>query len=331
MKRIVPLLSFAALLICSADTRAQGKKYEFAHERTITQTYPASSSDKLDIENQFGNVTIKTWTRNEVKVDIKIEVSSDVKEAAQKIFDNIDVKHRKDGNTISFKTDLNIKDKQGYKGKQNSSMSVNYEVSMPANLSLDLDNKFGKTTLPDLEGKVNVKQEFGNLYAGKLSQPGKIEVRFGNAVIESATNGKYEFGYANDEATIKNLSGKADIDIQFCKSGNVVINANGIDELKVDAQYSDVAIVVPKNVSAGISVETSYGSFTNNSSFNIKEENADNDSDNKNKKRFRGPRFNNSYKGVAGDGKNKIELDGRFSKIILSHEIPPRKKKVTNI
>jgi hypothetical protein len=312
---------------------SQKKKYEFAHERTISQTYPASSSDKLDLENQFGNVNIKTWSRNEVKVDIKIEVSSSVKEAADKMFENIDVEHGKTGNKIYFKTDLNKngdKGDKGYKGKHSNTMSIDYEVLMPANLALDIENKFGKTTLPDLQGKVNVKQEFGNLYAGKLSQPGSVEVKFGGVVIESAVNGKYQFGYASDEATIKNLSGKVDIDIEFCKSGNVVINASDID-LKVDAQYSDVAIVVPKTVSANISVETNFGSFDNRTNFNLKKDDEDNDKDDK---RFRGPKFNNSYKGKAGDGKNKIELDGNFSEIILSHDIPPakeKKKKVTNI
>jgi len=331
MKRIVPLLSFAVLLLWSADTWAQKKKYEFAHERTISQSYAVSPNDKLDIENQFGTVNIKTWTRNEVKVDIRIDVSSNVKEAAQRIFENIDVEHDKQGNRVQFKTELNVKDEKGFKGKHNNTMSIDYEVMMPANLALDLENRFGKTILPDLQGKVNVKQEFGDLHAGRLAQPGNIEVRYGSVVIEGAVNGRYEFGYSSGESTIKNLSGKANVDIQFCKSGNVVIHAVSIDELRVDAQYSDVAIVVPKNVSAGISVETNFGSFTNKSSFNIKKED---DEDDKDSKQFRSPQFNSSYKGKAGDGKNKIELDGNFSEIILSHETPPakeKKKKTTDI
>ena len=239
------------------------------------------------------------------------------------------MEHRKDGNTVRFETELNAKDDKGYKGKHNNTMSIDYEVMMPANLTLDLENKFGKTVLPDLTGKVNVKVEFGNLYAGKLSQAGNIEVRFGGVVIESVVNGKYDFGYASSEATIKNLSGKADINIEFCKSGNVVIHAVNMDDLKVDAQYSDVAIVVPKNVNAGIRVETNFGSFTNKSNVNIKED-KDEDDDG----RRHGPKFNSSYKGTAGDGKNKIALDGNFSEIILSHETPPakeKKKKTTNI
>src|SRR5262249_540712 len=148
----------------------------------------------------------KTWSKPEVKVDVKIEVSSTVKEGADQLFENIEIEHGKQDNTIRFETNMNAKNKTGYKGKQNNTISIDYEVMMPANLALDLENKFGKTTLPDLQGKVNVTQEFGNLYAGKLAQPGNIEVKFGGVVIESAVNGKYEFHFTNDEATIKNLS-----------------------------------------------------------------------------------------------------------------------------
>lgn len=331
MKRIVPLLSFVVLLLSGAGEvwaqhQSKKKKFEYAHERTISQSYPASSSDVLDIESQFGQVNIKTWNRNEVKVDVKIEVSADVKEAADLLFENIDVQHSKKGNKIYFKTILNKKNGKGYRGKHNSNMSIDYEVMMPANLALDIENKFGNTTLPDLTGKVNISQEFGNLSAGKLSNPGSIEVKFGGVVIEGASNGKYEFGYAND-ATIKNLSGKANVEIEFCK-GNVMINAANVSDLKVDAQYSDVAIVVPRNISANFTVETNFGSFNNLSGINLKKEDDDDDG-----ARFRGPKFSNSYRGKAGDGKSTIKLEGNFSEITLSHEVPPakeRKKLVTN-
>ena len=40
-------------------------------ERNISKTYPASGNT-LNIDNQFGNVKIITWDKNEIKVDIHI-------------------------------------------------------------------------------------------------------------------------------------------------------------------------------------------------------------------------------------------------------------------
>jgi hypothetical protein len=197
MKKIHVLLSNVLMiaLLVSSTAYAQHKKYEFAKDRTISQTYAASGNDKLTIKNQFGNIVVKTWSRNEVKVDIKIEVSSNIEEMANEMFERIDVNHGKDGSNIYFKTTMNKngKKEKNYNGQVNNSIHIDYEVSMPANLTLDLDNQFGKTVLPDMQGKVDIDQQFGDLQAGKLSNPGNITVKFGSAEIENVDGGNYNF------------------------------------------------------------------------------------------------------------------------------------------
>jgi hypothetical protein len=303
------------------------KKYEHAKSRTITQSYNVSSGDKLSLKNQFGKVVVKTWTRNEVKVDIKIEVTSNVAEMAQEMFDNIDVKHGKDGNSVYFKTIMDKnKDKEDKKreGKNyNNTINIDYEVNMPANLALDVENRFGNLTLPDLTGAVDIEQQFGNLYAGKLSDPKKVSVRFGSAEIDGVNGGDYDFQFINNTAVIKNASGDIKVEIHHCKSNGVVIYAANTSSIDVEAQHSDVAIVVPKDMSASYAVDTHFGSFKNNSSFTIKKEGDDDDD-------RRGPRFNYSYKGSSGQGKTKITLDGNFTDFTIGHEAPPAKPKKSN-
>lgn len=328
MKKIHVLLSnvlLAALLLSSA-VYAQEKKYEFAKDRSISQTYPASGSDKLTINNQFGKVVVKTWSRNEVKVDVKIEVSSTIKEDADELFDKIDVNHGKNGSNIYFKTTMEKnKDKerkeQNRKGSHSNTIHIDYEVSMPAGLTLDLENKFGKTTLPDLSGKVDIDQQFGDLESGKLSNPGNITVKFGSASIEGVDGGKYDFQFVNNTAVLKNATGDIKVNVQHCKSNGVVIYAANTSSVDVDAQHSDVAIIVPKDMSAQYDVDTHFGSFKNSSSFNIKKEGDDDDS------KSYGPKFNSSYKGSSGAGKTKIKLDGNFTDFMISHEAPPAKPK----
>jgi hypothetical protein len=327
MKKIHVLLSNAlivALLLSSVAFAQDNKKYEFAKDRSISQTYSASGSDKLSINNQFGNVTIRTWSRNEVKVDIKIEVSSTNKEDAEEMFDRIDVTHSKNGGNISFKTTMeNSREKQRNKdndGKSRSnSIHIDYEVSMPAGLDLDLENRFGKTTLPDLQGKVDVDQQFGNLEAGRLSNANKITVKFGGAQIESVDGGTYDFQFASDGAVVRNATGDIKVNVQHCKGTGVVIYGNNVSSMKVNAQHSDVALVVPRDMSATYSVETQFGSFKNSSGFSIREEGDDNDS--------HGPKFNHTYKGSSNGGKTKVVLDGNFTDFTIGHEAPPVKAK----
>jgi hypothetical protein len=325
MKRTANPFSFLFLVVLLVGTfsiQAQDKKYEFSFDRTISQSYPASAGDELKIDNQFGNVNIKTWNRNEVKVDISIVVSSTVKEAMEMMKENIDVRHGKNGKEIYFITDMSSKNKKEYKGNQSNEIKINYEVSMPASLALDLTNKFGKSFVPDLTGKVDIQQSFGALTAGKLSQAGKIDVSFSAVTVEGAVNGRFKISFTKELAVLKNLSGDIDVNIQHCKTGGgVVIYADNTSSLTVNAQHSDVAVVLPKDASASFTADTNFGSFENTSSFRFL---VDGDEDNDR----RGPKFDHNYKSTLGGGKNSIKLKGSFTDFQIAHEAPGPKPKV---
>ncbi|MDB5230035.1 MAG: hypothetical protein JWN76_840 [Chitinophagaceae bacterium] len=331
MQKIRPIFSLlAAFVLLSTATDAQKKKYEFAHNKNVSQTYPASSGDKLNIDNQFGDVVIKTWNRNEVKVDISVEVSSTIKEDADEMFNRIDIRHSKSGNNISFKTDMEDKkdrdndkrDRYNKNDKQDHSnqIDIHYEVSMPSNLALDLKNRFGKSVVPDLTGKVDIDEQFGDLDAGRLTNPGKITVKFGSANIDGLNDADVDLQFINNVATLKNITGTLDLNANFCQKNGVVIYTNSINSLNVKANYSDVVLVVPKDVSANFNIKTQWGSLKNNTAFNISKENEED-----NNSKYYGPRFSNSYKGSAGGGKNKYTLKGNFSDFIIGHDAPALK------
>src|SRR6476469_2985826 len=87
------MLSFAALTANAQEKAKEKKRYEFWKERSVSQSYNVDRDDKLELSNQFGTVNIKTWAKNEVKVDVHIETSSTVKEANDELFDRIEIKH----------------------------------------------------------------------------------------------------------------------------------------------------------------------------------------------------------------------------------------------
>lgn len=313
-KPILTLLVFPTL-IASAQEKEK-KKYEFVKEKDFTQTYSASGNDRLNISNQFGRVDIKTWNKNEVKVDVHIATSSNIKEANDERFDNIDIKHSKEGNNISFRTVMNSTDKQNnYKGNQSNTIDIDYVVYMPANLSLDVKNKFGKTIVPELNSTVTIVQEFGELTAGRLPQNAEVEVKFSKASFESLNNAKLNIEFANDPIVIKSATGKLDIKVKHSKKG-VTIYADQLTDLDADAEFSNIGVVVSKNASADFRIKTNFGSMTNNTSFAIKDE-----EEGREERRY-GPTFNHTYKGTVGNGKMKVNLDGRHSDIIISHDAP---------
>ena len=64
--------------------------------KTYSKSYSISGSDKVTLNNQFGEMKILTWDKNEIKVEVTIVCKASSDEVAQKIMDKISIE---DGQT----------------------------------------------------------------------------------------------------------------------------------------------------------------------------------------------------------------------------------------
>ena len=314
-KRIKLLSSISLFLVLSAPVwalAANGDE-EVVKKKTISKTYNVSSEDKLEIENSFGNIVVNIWDKNEIAVDIEIGAKASSEARAQGIMDELDVKETHSGNIIGFKTKVGeIHGGDGHhrdENDENRSFYVDYVIHMPAGNRMELENSFGKLTVPDIEAECSLTSKFGSLTAGRLHNVNSIDVEFGRADIAEIRNGKAVFKF-DKLAHVAKISGNAKLTTEF--SHNVQFSiGNAIDECYVYESYSDVRVVVPEDLSAEFNVHTSFGSFHNDTDFKIREEReGENDY---------GPHFDKDYTGKAGDGKAHIRIKSSFGSVRLSH------------
>lgn len=312
MKKIIKLFSAALLLVAAQqqlhaqndnDNKNEKKKYEFVKNKSVNKSYSVSGSDKLTISNSFGGVEVHTWNKNEIKVDVTIEASSNVEAVAQKIIDGITIDESKSGGEISFKT--SIKGTNNSKGER-STMKVNYDISMPASNPLQITNEFGSIVMPDYRGEVDLTSKFGSLNTGTLSNAKSVSVEFGSAKIES-TNGNVSIKYSS--ATIGKLVGKVKLNLEFSNATKINID-NNLTGLDAKVSYSTVNFKPMGELSASYDIFTSFGSFKNRT--NIKFD-GDDDDDNGN----RGPKFDHQYSGKSGGGSVPVKIKSSFGKVIL--------------
>jgi hypothetical protein len=303
------------------EEKTEKKRYEHFKERNISKTYSASGNT-LNIDNSFGNVTVTTWDRNEIKVDIHIEASSTDKELADKMFENIDVTESKDGNEIKFKTTTSKNKNSNYSCKNcKGNMSINYTVQLPANVSLTIENSFGAITLPDYKGSVSLVSTYGSLTTGNLPSIKKLEVGFGKANLKNISNSTASFKYSS--VSIQNISGANKLDFSFCGSSRINID-NDLTSLTLNESYSTVNLRPASNFSGTYNIKTSFGSVSDRSNANIKR------TDTPDKY---GPDSNRSYEGKSGSGSSKIEVKSSFGRIIIgeatAEELKEKKKEKT--
>jgi hypothetical protein len=309
MKKLFKNLLTLSFLFVSVQVFAQKeekKRYEHFKEKNISKTYPAHGN-KLRIDNNFGDVKIISWDRNEIKVDIHIESSSDNKEVAEKIFNNIEVEESKNSNEIRFETKTDkAKNKNNYNCKScNSKMSINYEIHLPSNLPLTVYNHFGAVTIPDYTGPVNLFSGFGSLTAGNLSKSEKVQVEFGKANIKSLGNVNAIFKFST--IIIDNLSGSNKMSMEFCSAGKMNLE-NDLTGLMLNESYSTINLKPASNFSATYHIKTSFGSVKDRSNANIQRTDKPDEY---------GPDSDRTYEGKSGSGAAKIEIKSSFGKIII--------------
>ncbi|MEO5999869.1 MAG: hypothetical protein ABIN89_23745 [Chitinophagaceae bacterium] len=313
MKRYLNLLkiSIYTTLMLSAYQSMAGDGPDVEKQKTYSKTYSISADDNISINNQFGEVKVIGWNKNEVKVDVIIIGKSETDERAQEILDRISIQDGKNSNGVYFKTNMNNdhKNREGRKKYKDEKMQINYQVYMPVSNSLLLENQFGATIIPDMSGKVEISSRFGTLTTGKLTNVKKINIEFGSGNIESISNGTLVVKFSR--AIINKLDGS--VDAIFEHSSGVKLGVeNSAKALNVTSAFSTLYLDITKNLSATFEINTSFGGLSNKTDFDIKEDE---------KSKGRNPNFNHSYSGKSGSGNTAMRISSSFSQIKIGHDL----------
>lgn len=279
------------------------KKYEFVKKKSVNKSYSVSSSDKLNIKNAFGSVKVNTWSRNEIKVDVDIEVTANTEALAQKVIDRISITDEKSGKEISFETEM--KDVNNDKGNK-SSMEINYTISMPESSPLKVQNEFGSTTIPDFKGEVDLTSKFGSLTTGNLSNIKAINVEFGKANLANINSAPVTIKFS--KANILKMSGAVKLNLEFCNTVKLNLD-NSLSSLDLKASYSTVNLKPVGDISVSYSISTSFGSFKNTSGVKFT---GDDEGDDRHS-----PKFDFEYSGKSGNGTVPVKVKSSFGKIIV--------------
>lgn len=323
MKQILKIYScfFVVGILTYTSAFATGEP-QVEKRKTYSKSYNVNNNDVISLKNQFGEMRINTWDKNEVKVDVNIISKANTEVRAQEILDKISIEDGKNNDGIYFKTNWKNENQDERKEKTNNDerhrdegMTINYMVYLPSRNPIKVSNQFGATIIPDISGETVIDSKFGNLDAGKLSNVKRVSIQFGNGKIESVNNGILDFQFNNKPIVVKQITGDVIINVQHCKSNSVKLNVdNSIKNITLNNSFSDVILSVPNNLSANFNVSTSHGAFTNKSSFTIDEEEKSSHSG-------YGSQFNRRYSGNAGGGTSKIRIAANFGEVVIAHSM----------
>ena len=319
LSQLKTAVTFLLVLVTLHGRAAEDPAVE--KRKTFSKSYSVSGSDKISIDNQFGEMRVTTWNKNEVKVDVTIISKSTTDQRAQQILDRISIEDGKNSDGVFFKTKIGKSEKNKDDGKnyKEEKMEINYVVSMPSGNPLDLDNQFGAMIVPDLGGTVQLSSKFGSLTAGKLAKVKAINVEFGSARLESVNSGTLTIKFST--AVVDKLDGSVIAMFEHCSGVKLGIQ-NSTRDVSIQNNFTKLYLDVNTNISADFQINTNFGELSNKSGFDIKEEVSENS---------HGPKFKHRYTGKSGSGGTSMRIQAEFSNIVLGHNLTmdAKEKKTT--
>lgn len=285
--------------------------------KNYTKTYTVDANDALAIDNRYGKVTVNTWSRNEIKVDVQIKVDGS---DGQKTLDNVTISDDKSGSLISFKTNIGEVKSSWMSmlgGRHSGSkMEINYTVYMPAKNELTIDNRYGAVEIGNMEGKVTINCAYGSFSAKSMTSESSVIVKYGNAEIGNLGSSALEVSYGSltigtADKVMANVS-YSGISIDRIKtSGNINLRYGGglkigdvdknMKSLSINSSYSNVDIGLSGDESTDFSVTVHYGDFNyGDHDVTVTDKTPDDD---------RKVHFTKNYKGHVGRGNSEKSIE----------------------
>ena len=236
---LLPLFAFA------------GKDGEKA-EKKISREFNIQTDGHVDLFNKYGNIDIAIGKSDQVKIDVVITVEASSVKKAQESLDRISVEFEEGNNRVQATTE--IESTSGWLSWFNTGniqMDINYQVLVPADVYLDLCNKYGNIYVETTNRDIGIELAYGNIRLGDINGNLKLDMSYSEGSISLIKDGDLTLSYSDLEMEDGH---DVDMDIKYTEikagslhkvrmeSGYSNLHSIAIDELDYNGKYDDLVI-----------------------------------------------------------------------------------------
>ena len=225
-------------------------KKEFTRE--VHESFNVSSGVNLGVQNKYGDISITTWDRNQIQIDVLIKVKSSNSEKAEKFLNAIQIDFQSTSSKVLAKTvypDQNNNKSwwsSWFGNNKNLDYEVHYTIQAPESMSTTLVNKYGNITQNSIEGDSDVTNKYGDVFFKNVGGDFSLNLGYGKATVGEVGDSEVQIKYSS-------------------------LKLLGAKDLEITTKYSDIKIKNCENMVSytkydDFSIET-VGSFKNNGKY----------------------------------------------------------------
>lgn len=272
---------WVSLLIGLVSFSAPSDKKEFS--QTIKKEFTIDADGLVSLKNIYGNINLQTWEKDRTKIEVTITVQAGNEDKALQVFDRINIDFSNLGTSeVRAETQIESQNNSWWGSSGGGEFTIDYEVSVPKTVELELYNKYGNIELAPLDGKTTINLKYGNTQVQGVDNDLVLNLSYGNATILKTKDFDANLAYCKvrlEQARDLNLESKySKINIDQAndlrvlskydtyemgkvasykgqgKYDNIVINQ--IDDLGVISKYSDIRA---EHVTNSLDLDLQYG------------------------------------------------------------------------
>ncbi len=139
--------------------------------RSVKKVFQVAKDNTLNIDNRYGDLTITTWNKNTIDIEVIITVESNSEDVAEKKFNAITIDFRQENNTVYAETIISKTKSMWsfFSGNTSVNTRIDYIVKMPVSNNVDLENDYGSIFIDKLDGISAIDCDYGSINVGELN------------------------------------------------------------------------------------------------------------------------------------------------------------------
>jgi len=205
--------------------------------RSVKKEYDISRDGKVELSNKYGNIDVKTNDGDKVTIDIEITVNARNEEVANSGFERIEIDFSASSDYVKAATILNSESGNWWGGNKKSyDFKINYEVSVPRSVKMNVSNKYGDVYITELNNDLRLDIKYGNFNVVSAEEF-DLDAKYSSGEIGNCTNLTADLGYIKDEGFIVGTCTNAELDTKYSKirikKAKTIIADAGYDNYKI--------------------------------------------------------------------------------------------------
>ncbi len=247
--------------------------------KNITRSFSLKSGDNIEVFNKYGKVIVNTWDKDSVKFSIDIVASGKTDDIVDKLMNKVEIDFNYATGFLMVETEMDkksgpfssvistIEDYSKTSFGSKNKVTIDYNIQLPSNVDLTVENKFGDVFINDFQGNLELDLSHGDLRARKLSGESDISLSFSKSTIKGIEKGIVKLKGAEvdiEEAqklTLQSSSSEITLGtIGYLKVGsrNDQFRVDNVARITGTGDFSDFQI---NNLMSSLDLNLEYGEF----------------------------------------------------------------------